>query len=76
MTAGLLIGGGLIYTVSAVGFNCQWPALRPATFSYHEVRHACTLTAAGLHLAAVWTIVAEERRRPGPGVPVDGSCRA
>ena len=54
---GLLLGGGVLYTVGAVGFGRQWPRLRPATFSYHEVWHAFTIAAAGLHFAAVWTVV-------------------
>ena len=52
----LLLGGGVLYTVGAVGFGRKWPTLRPATFSYHEVWHAFTIAAAGLHFAAVWTV--------------------
>lgn len=52
----LLLGGGLVYTVGAAGFARQWPTLRPSTFSYHEVWHAHTITAAGLHFAAVVTL--------------------
>lgn len=53
---GMLLGGGVLYTVGAIGFGRQWPRLRPATFSYHEVWHAFTIAAAGLHFAAVWTV--------------------
>ena len=56
LAAGLLIAGGVMYTVGAAAFRRQWPTLRPATFSYHEVWHAFTIAAAGLHLAAVWTV--------------------
>lgn len=52
----LLIGGGVMYTVGAIGFGHQWPKLRPSTFSYHEVWHAFTVAAAGLHFAAVWVV--------------------
>ena len=58
MTAALLVAGGIVYTIGAIGFGRQWPTLRPTTFSYHEVWHACTLTAAALHLAAIWSLVA------------------
>jgi hemolysin III len=58
VAVGLLLAGGVVYTVGAVWFSRRWPQLRPSTFSYHEVWHACTLTAAGLHLAAVWTVTA------------------
>lgn len=56
LAVGLMLAGGVVYTVGAVGFGRQWPTLRPATFSYHEVWHSCTIAAAGLHFAAVWTV--------------------
>lgn len=56
LTVGLLLAGGVIYTAGAVGFGRQWPRLRPSTFSYHEVWHAFTLAAIGLHFTAVWTV--------------------
>ena len=56
LAVGLLVGGGVMYTVGAAAFRRQWPTLRPTTFSYHEVWHAFTIAAAGLHLAAVWTV--------------------
>lgn len=48
--------GGLTYTLGAIGFARRWPTLRPATFSYHEVWHACTIAAAGLHFATITTL--------------------
>ena len=55
-TITLVLGGGVIYTAGAIAFSRQWPTLRPSKFSYHEFWHACTLAAAGLHLAAIWTV--------------------
>lgn len=55
-SAALLMVGGAIYTVGAVGFSRQWPTLRPSVFSYHEVWHLCTLAAAGAHLTSVWLL--------------------
>ncbi len=55
-TVALVLAGGVIYTAGAVAFSRGWPTLRPSTFSYHEFWHACTLAAAGLHLAAIWTL--------------------
>ena len=52
----LVLAGGVIYTAGAVAFARQWPTLRVSTFSFHEFWHACTLAAAGLHLAAIWTL--------------------
>ncbi|MEO6653032.1 MAG: hemolysin III family protein [Ilumatobacteraceae bacterium] len=56
-TVSLMVAGGVVYTVGAAGFWRRWPTLRPATFSYHEVWHAFTIVAAGLHFAAIWTVV-------------------
>lgn len=56
LAVALLVAGGVVYTVGAVGFGRRWPTLWPATFSYHEVWHACTVAAAGLHFAAIWTV--------------------
>lgn len=53
VTVALLAAGGVVYTAGAFGFARQWPALRPATFSYHEVWHVLTVVAAGLHFAAI-----------------------
>ena len=54
----LLLLGGVIYTIGALGFARRWPTLKPSVFSYHEVWHLCTLTAAAAHLAAVWIVAA------------------
>ena len=52
----LVMIGGAFYTVGAIWLNRQWPRLRPAVFSYHEVWHACTVVAALTHLGAVWIL--------------------
>ena len=54
----LLVLGGVVYTVGALGFSRRWPTLKPTVFSYHEVWHLCTLVAAAAHLAAVWIVSA------------------
>ena len=56
LAVGLLLAGGVMYTVGGAAFRPGWPTLRPPTFSHHEVWHAFTIAAAGLHLAAVWTL--------------------
>jgi hemolysin III len=50
---GLVAGGGLLYTLGAVVFAVRWPNPWPRTFGHHEVFHALTLVAIGLHWAAV-----------------------
>ena len=56
LTVACFVGGGVVYTIGAVGFARRWPRLRPTTFSYHEVWHAFTIAAAGLHFAAIATL--------------------
>lgn len=52
----LFIVSGTLYVVGAVWFAKNWPRLRPAVFSFHEVWHVFTVLAAGAHFAAVWVI--------------------
>ena len=59
----LLLLGGVVYTAGAFGFARRWPTLKPTVFSYHEVWHLCTLTAAAAHLAAVWIVSARNSTR-------------
>lgn len=50
----LLIAGGIAYLVGAACFAKQWPRLRAAVFSYHEVWHVFTLVAATAQFTAIW----------------------
>jgi len=54
---GLLLGGGLLYTLGAVVYATKRPNPWPRVFGFHEVFHAFTLGGAGLHLAAISFIV-------------------
>ncbi|HKY17032.1 MAG TPA: hemolysin III family protein, partial [Microthrixaceae bacterium] len=54
---GLVLGGGIAYTLGAVVYATKWPDPWPAVFGFHEVFHACTVVGAGMHLAAVGLIV-------------------
>lgn len=58
LPVGCLVAGGVVYTVGAIGFARRWPTLRPSKFSYHEVWHAFTIAAAGLHFAAISALAA------------------
>ena len=49
----LLIGGGLIYTVGAIVLGKRRPDPLPKIFGYHEVWHAMTIVAGGLHFTLV-----------------------
>lgn len=53
----LLLAGGILYTVGAVGLWLRRPDPSPTIFGYHEVWHAMTLVAAGCHYALVLMLV-------------------
>jgi hemolysin III len=53
----LLLAGGILYTVGAVGLWLRRPDPSPTIFGYHEVWHALTLVAAGCHYALVLMLV-------------------
>lgn len=55
----LVMLGGLAYTAGALAYATERPAMRPATFGYHEVFHALTLVGAGLHFVGVLILVRE-----------------
>ncbi|MDP1794431.1 MAG: hemolysin III family protein [Acidimicrobiales bacterium] len=50
---GLVVGGGLLYTVGAVIYALKKPNPRPGVFGYHEVFHALVTMAAACHYVAV-----------------------
>lgn len=50
---GLVVGGGLLYTVGAVVYAVKRPDPWPRVFGFHEVFHAFTIAGAGSHLAAI-----------------------
>jgi hemolysin III len=51
--AGLVILGGLLYSIGAVIYAVRRPNPRPATFGYHEIFHVLVIAAAACHYAAV-----------------------
>jgi len=53
-TATALIGaGGVLYTGGAIVYALKRPDPVPRVFGYHEIFHACTIVAAGLHYAVI-----------------------
>lgn len=50
---GLLVVGGLLYSIGGVLFALEWPRLWPRVFSYHEAFHTLVVGGAALHFAAV-----------------------
>ena len=52
-----LAGGGLAYTVGAFIYAVKRPDPFPRVFGYHELFHALTILACGLHFALVLSVV-------------------
>ena len=53
----LIVAGGLAYTAGAIVFLLRRPDPWPRRFGYHEVWHVFTVVGAGLHFAAIATLV-------------------
>lgn len=55
---GLILAGGVAYTLGFPVLIARRPDPWPRTFGYHEVWHSFTVVAAGLHFAAITTVLA------------------
>jgi hemolysin III len=55
---GLMVAGGVAYTLGALVFWRRRPDPRPAVFGYHEIWHAFTIAAGGCHFAMIWLVAA------------------
>jgi hemolysin III len=55
---GLLVAGGVLYTVGAVVFALKRPNPWPSTFGYHEVFHAFVVVAAFCHWLSIYLLAA------------------
>jgi hemolysin III len=55
---GLIVAGGIAYTVGFPVLLTRRPNPWPNTFGYHEVWHLLTVVAAALHFAAVANVLA------------------
>jgi len=49
----LILAGGVCYTIGAACLAANWPNPWPRVFGFHEVFHAFTVVAAGLHFAGI-----------------------
>lgn len=50
---GLIVAGGILYSVGAVAYGLRRPNPWPGHFGYHEVFHALVIAAAGTHFAVI-----------------------
>ena len=55
--AGLMLAGGISYTVGAAFYAFKGPNLVPGVFGYHELFHLFVLIGAGFHYAAVHNLI-------------------
>lgn len=53
----LIATGGTVYTAGAISYALKRPNISERWFGFHEVFHAATIVAAGIHHVAVWLIV-------------------
>ena len=56
---GLIVGGGLLYTIGAIVYSREKPDPWPTIFGYHEIFHVLVLLASLLHFSAIAQIVFE-----------------
>jgi len=54
---GLIVGGGLAYTLGALVYALKRPNPWPRVFGYHEIFHVFTIVGAGLHFAVMSAVV-------------------
>ena len=54
---GLVVGGGVVYSVGAVIYARRSPNPAPTVFGYHEIFHVLVLVAAACHYVAIWDMV-------------------
>lgn len=54
---GLVVAGGLLYSLGAVVYALHAPNPWPRTFGYHELFHSLVVLAAAAHFTAVTLIV-------------------
>ncbi|MFF5289642.1 PAQR family membrane homeostasis protein TrhA [Paractinoplanes globisporus] len=49
----LIIAGGLLYTLGALGYHRRWPNPAPTVFGFHEVFHTFVTAAVACHYLAI-----------------------
>ena len=57
LPVGIVLAGGLLYTVGMVFLVTNRPRLWPRVFSYHEVFHVMVVSATSLHYLVIWRYV-------------------
>jgi len=57
LPVGIVLAGGLLYTIGMVFLVTNRPRLWPRVFSYHEVFHIMVVSATSLHFFVIWRYV-------------------
>jgi hemolysin III len=57
LPVGIVLAGGLLYTIGMVFLVTNRPRLWPRVFSYHEVFHVMVVSATSLHYLVIWRYV-------------------
>ena len=52
-----LLAGAVVYVGGAFAYATKKPDPVPTVFGYHEIFHACTIIAAVLHGAMIFTLI-------------------
>jgi hemolysin III len=55
--SGLIMLGGVLYTLGAVVYITRWPDPAPRWFGYHEIFHLFVIAASAAHWLAIWRYV-------------------
>ena len=59
LVVGLVVAGGIVYTLGALVYARKWPDPSPTWFGFHEIFHVCTVVGWLLHwLAALLAVLA------------------
>lgn len=55
--SGLILLGGVLYTLGALAYITRWPDPAPRWFGYHEIFHLFVIAASVVHWLAIWRYV-------------------
>lgn len=63
---GLLVAGGLAYSIGGLIYVVRWPDPAPKVFGYHEIFHMLVIVASALHFAAIYMLVEDKQIQAMP----------
>lgn len=57
LIVGLIIAGGVLYTIGAAFYATKWPQISPRWFGFHEMFHSFTIAAFLAHFSAITLVL-------------------